>query len=234
MSCGIGCRHGLDPEFLWLWLWWAAVALIRSIAWDLLYALGATLKRPNNNKKNPKKTNQNQNQNQNKKQTKKTWGIHSEDGKIDAVLEASNAEVALKDDCVWVGRIWGTLHPLPLQVQKYRCWWGALQVLKTKQNSDWSKTLQWILLNTLILRNFPVIAAESSRRVAEMWKDMTPALKNGLSCWRKIWLSIFLFPASFGREQHAVHLAEGHSLIGSFLYPSEARAKHMESQFTNR
>ena len=44
MSCGVGRRHGLDPELLWLWLWPAAVALIRPLAWEPPYAADAALK----------------------------------------------------------------------------------------------------------------------------------------------------------------------------------------------
>ena len=35
MSCGIGCRCGLDPALLWLWCRPVATALIRSLAWIL-------------------------------------------------------------------------------------------------------------------------------------------------------------------------------------------------------
>ena len=42
MSCSVGCRHGLDHELLWLWL--AAVALIRPPAWRPPYATGVALK----------------------------------------------------------------------------------------------------------------------------------------------------------------------------------------------
>ena len=45
MSCGVGCRCGLDLTLLWLWCWPAAVALIRSLAWELAYAAGAALKK---------------------------------------------------------------------------------------------------------------------------------------------------------------------------------------------
>ena len=34
MSCGIGCRHGLDPKLPWLWRKLAATALIRPLAWE--------------------------------------------------------------------------------------------------------------------------------------------------------------------------------------------------------
>ena len=44
MSCGVGRRCGLDLELLWLWRRPAAVALIRSPAWEPPYAKGAGLK----------------------------------------------------------------------------------------------------------------------------------------------------------------------------------------------
>ena len=44
----------LDPELLWLWLRLAATALIQPLAWELSYAVGATLK----TKKEKKKKNQ--------------------------------------------------------------------------------------------------------------------------------------------------------------------------------
>ena len=43
MSCGVGCRHGLDPALLWLWQRLAAVAPIRPLAWEPPYAVGAAL-----------------------------------------------------------------------------------------------------------------------------------------------------------------------------------------------
>ena len=43
MTCGIGRRRGSDPALLWLWL--AAVAPIQPLAWEFLYAVGATLKK---------------------------------------------------------------------------------------------------------------------------------------------------------------------------------------------
>ena len=43
MSCGVGCRHSLDPAFLCLWCRPAAVPLIRSLAWELPYAMGVAL-----------------------------------------------------------------------------------------------------------------------------------------------------------------------------------------------
>ena len=43
-SCGVGCRCGSDPMLLWSWCRPAAVAPIRPLAWELLYAVGAALK----------------------------------------------------------------------------------------------------------------------------------------------------------------------------------------------
>ena len=45
MSCGVGCRHGLDPELLGLWCRPAAVALIQPQAWELPYTEGAARKK---------------------------------------------------------------------------------------------------------------------------------------------------------------------------------------------
>ena len=38
MSCGVGCRHGLDLVLLWLWCRQAATVLIRSLTWVPPYA----------------------------------------------------------------------------------------------------------------------------------------------------------------------------------------------------
>ena len=56
MSCGVGHRYSFDPMLLWLWLWPAAVAPIRPLAWGPPYALGAAqekAKRPKKKKKFP-------------------------------------------------------------------------------------------------------------------------------------------------------------------------------------
>ena len=42
MSCGVGCRGGLDPMLLWLWCRPAATAPIGPLAWEPPYATGAT------------------------------------------------------------------------------------------------------------------------------------------------------------------------------------------------
>ena len=44
VSCGVGHRCALGLEFLWLWHRLAAVTLIRPLAWEHPYAVGATLK----------------------------------------------------------------------------------------------------------------------------------------------------------------------------------------------
>ena len=54
MSCGVGCRHGLDLALLWLWCRPAAITPIQPLAWEPPYALGAALKRRKINKLNYK------------------------------------------------------------------------------------------------------------------------------------------------------------------------------------
>ena len=51
MSCGVGRGHSSDPVLLRLWCRPAAVALIRPLAWEPPYAVGAALKNKNKNKK---------------------------------------------------------------------------------------------------------------------------------------------------------------------------------------
>ena len=53
MSCGIGLRCGLDFALLWLWCRQATAALIRPLAWELPYAMGADLKSKKQTNKNP-------------------------------------------------------------------------------------------------------------------------------------------------------------------------------------
>ena len=60
MSRGVGCRHGLDPVLLWLWLRAAAVVPIRPLAWELPYAVSSALKRQKTKKKKKKKSQQKQ------------------------------------------------------------------------------------------------------------------------------------------------------------------------------
>jgi len=45
MSCGVGRRCGLDPVLWWLWHRLAATALIRPLAWEPPYAVGAALEK---------------------------------------------------------------------------------------------------------------------------------------------------------------------------------------------
>jgi len=53
--CGIGNRCGSDPVLLWLCHRPAAIALIQPLAWELPYAVGATLKKSKQKKKKGKK-----------------------------------------------------------------------------------------------------------------------------------------------------------------------------------
>ena len=55
VSCGMGHRYSLDPTLLWLWRRPAGVALIQPLAWGLLYAMSAALKRPKKRKKKERK-----------------------------------------------------------------------------------------------------------------------------------------------------------------------------------
>ena len=43
MSCGVGCRHGSD--LVWLWVWSAATAPFGPLAWEFPYAPDVALKR---------------------------------------------------------------------------------------------------------------------------------------------------------------------------------------------
>ena len=45
MSCGVGCRRGLDLALLQLWCRLAAVAPIPPVAWELPYAAPVAVKR---------------------------------------------------------------------------------------------------------------------------------------------------------------------------------------------
>ena len=52
MSCGVGGRRGSDPVLLWLWRRPAATALIRLLAWEPPFAVGAGLEKAKRQKKN--------------------------------------------------------------------------------------------------------------------------------------------------------------------------------------
>ena len=54
MSCGVVCRHGLDPALLWLWCRPAATAPIIPLAWEPPYVL-EEIKRQKKKKKKEKK-----------------------------------------------------------------------------------------------------------------------------------------------------------------------------------
>ena len=56
MSCGVGRRRGSDLAWLWLWCRQVATALIRPLAWELPYAVGAAQEMIKRQKKKVKKT----------------------------------------------------------------------------------------------------------------------------------------------------------------------------------
>ena len=58
-ALGVGRRRSSDLALLWLWCRPAARGLIRSLAWELPYAMGVALKRTKDQKKQTKKPNQN-------------------------------------------------------------------------------------------------------------------------------------------------------------------------------
>ena len=51
MSCGVGCRCGLDHALLWLWCRPVATALIRPLAGESPYAAKAALENAKRQKK---------------------------------------------------------------------------------------------------------------------------------------------------------------------------------------
>ena len=51
MSYGVGLGHASDPTLQWLWCRPAAVALFGPLVWELLYAMGATIKRKKKKKR---------------------------------------------------------------------------------------------------------------------------------------------------------------------------------------
>ena len=55
LSCGVGCRLGLDPALLWLWCRLVAAALIRPLAWEPPYAEGVAQEIAKRKKKYKKK-----------------------------------------------------------------------------------------------------------------------------------------------------------------------------------
>ena len=55
MSCGVGCRCGSDPTWLWLWHRPEATAPIRPL-WEPSHASGVALKRQNTKQQQQKKT----------------------------------------------------------------------------------------------------------------------------------------------------------------------------------
>ena len=55
MTCGVGCRLGLDPELLWLCCRPVVTAPIQPLAWEPPYAAGAAQETAKRQKKKKKK-----------------------------------------------------------------------------------------------------------------------------------------------------------------------------------
>ena len=55
VSCGVGCRRGLDPVLLCLWCRLVAMAPIRPLAWEPPYAMGVAQEMAKRQKKKKKK-----------------------------------------------------------------------------------------------------------------------------------------------------------------------------------
>ena len=55
MTCGVGPKRSSDPVLLWLRCRLATTALIRPLAWELPYAVGAALKKTEKKKKRKKR-----------------------------------------------------------------------------------------------------------------------------------------------------------------------------------
>ena len=51
MGCGVGRRCGSDPVLLWLQCRLASTALIRPLAWEPPYAVGAALEKKKDDEK---------------------------------------------------------------------------------------------------------------------------------------------------------------------------------------
>ena len=55
MSCGVGCRRGLDLALLWLWHRPAAMVPIQPLAWEPPHATAAAQEMAKRQKKKKKK-----------------------------------------------------------------------------------------------------------------------------------------------------------------------------------
>ena len=74
VNCGVGRRHGLDPELLWLWCRLVATAPTRPLAWEPPYTSGAALEKGKRQKqKTNKKTSVMKNDKFKKIQSLKSW-----------------------------------------------------------------------------------------------------------------------------------------------------------------
>ena len=95
MSCGVGCSHGSDPVLLWLWCRLAATALIRPLAWEPPYALGAALQKA---KTHTQKNNNN---------------VNERESEIQMLIEDGVMVHPCPLPCVLQCLCRGCIHPLP-------------------------------------------------------------------------------------------------------------------------
>ena len=51
VSCGVGCKHGLDLALLWLWYRFTTTAPIRPLAWEPPYAMDVAIERQKDKQK---------------------------------------------------------------------------------------------------------------------------------------------------------------------------------------
>ena len=142
MSCGVACRHSLDPALLWLWCRPVAVAPVWPLAWGLPYAVGLVLK----SKKN-------------KKIKKFTAVVGKTDSRCKRVDRESRRETMAGTTVGDEGGLekdfsgWGVAWILPIKWSRthYTCWWAGCRVWMKSRAQEyhldfWAKTLIVVLL----------------------------------------------------------------------------------------
>ena len=103
MSCGVGCRRGLDPTLMWLWCSPAAMAPIRPLVWEPPYAMGVAQEMAKRQKKKKKITKQSR---QLRKVEEKWYCLKSWEGKgMKEVCRLTVCWVSIWD--LWVQCFWG-------------------------------------------------------------------------------------------------------------------------------
>ena len=77
MSYGVGQRRGSNRTLLWLWHRQAAEGLIRPLAWELPYAMGAALKKQKTKERKKERRKERKKDRQTDRQTDTTSGKHT-------------------------------------------------------------------------------------------------------------------------------------------------------------